>query len=98
MCLLASALSTPPSEGHSRAQEDGVAVELQELARPRGEPADGQFLLRLHPHAVQRRAVGHRRDEQAAVTLERYEAAIEKVVDRWGEHEPVVAVEALEVV
>jgi hypothetical protein len=85
----------PLSSGDFRAQEDGVAVELQESLLLRPEPPNVQVAIYWHAHPLQGWTVGNGRHEQPTVAGKRDESAIEQMIDRGRQQEAVVAVKTL---
>jgi hypothetical protein len=70
-------------------------VILQEPPLPLRKRTDIELALRRDPHAHERGAISDGRDDEIAVALEGDESLVEEVIDRGGEQESVLAVEAL---
>ena len=70
-------------------------MELQEVPLALGKPADIHGAAGIDTHALQRRQMRHRRDDEATAVLKANEAAIEQVVDAGRQEQAVFAVQTL---
>jgi hypothetical protein len=73
--------STPGAGLPRRPEQYLIPVEVQKLTLARREPADVEHRARFDAHALQRRPVSVRRDDERAVVLEADKPPVEQMVD-----------------
>jgi hypothetical protein len=75
-------------------QKDSVAMVLEEPSLGAREASNVCPSIRRNSHPSQGVGMSNRRDEKPAVSFERNETAIEEMIDRRCQEEPVFTVQA----
>jgi hypothetical protein len=76
-------------------KQDGIPVEFEESLLPGRKSTYVHGIRGVDSHSFERRAMGHRRNDEPSTVFETDESTVEEVVNARRQEQPVLAVKAL---